>query len=168
MSQTLRKMSKASPSKGNNEAYHPRQAQQPPPEIPPDRQGPRGARLIRGAAVPIQPAPAEDQARICCTNVAFARPGFVVDSSPVRAQRAKRPLCPATTPASFPIPDERPAPRALPDEFVFPEAPQIHRRTIAPRWHQLLLQSTIQRSRTRLRVCCGCFQFLRRNRLYYR
>ena len=59
-------------------------------------------------------AEAERRARICCTNVAFASPGIVVDSSLVRAQRMKRPLCPATAPAPFSIPDERatlPAPR---------------------------------------------------------
>ena len=66
-----------------------------------------------GRRSPPRPAPAEDQARICCTNVAFARPRFVVDSSPVRAQRAKRPLCPTAAPAPFAIPDERAAsPRA--------------------------------------------------------
>ena len=56
-----------------------------------------------------RPAPAEGHARICCTIVAFARPGIVVDSSPVRAQRAKRPLCPVTATAPFSIPHERAA-----------------------------------------------------------
>ena len=61
----------------------------------------------------------DNQARICCTFVAFGRPGVVVDSSPVRAKRAKRPLCPAP----FSIPNERAAPRVLPDEFVLPANP---------------------------------------------
>ena len=63
-----------------------------------------------------RPAPAEDQARICCIFVAFARPGFVVDSSPARAQRAKHPSMPRHShrplsdsgrprrPVRFPIP----------------------------------------------------------------
>ena len=96
----------------------------------------RGARLPRAAAPPAVP--------YGCRNAGAGKarrragvakpprvpaPGFVVDSSPVRAQRAKRPLCPAAAPAPFPIPDERaaPPPHVLPDESVLSEIPQERR-----------------------------------------
>ena len=47
-------------------------------------QAPRRTRTKRRGEGPRSPRRPKSQARICCTNVAFALPGVVVDSFPVR------------------------------------------------------------------------------------
>ena len=83
-----------------------------------------------------RPAPAEGPARICCTNVAFARPGFVVDSSPVRAQRAKRPYAPPPLPPPSRFRTNAPRPSRAPFR-TNPSSPESRRSGENERLHSL-------------------------------